>query len=541
MSKESESSNLETQHLTPRLILESPGDTSTPREKTDSGNIRQESYFIEDRVENLSIDSEVGFNSSFTASDYSEHPSPVSFEINRDNSLESISLELRREYELLNLSQEKEHNQPIKDLDYTLLPSQQRQYWKRTGVGQDSDSEEDIEGNLNTTRDSSVYYSEVAESNYDSAPEEPETDISEEEDDTTVVTSITLATMADEELRKLKEKMEERKEQMHRLASELEKAAAVEQKQLRQELKIQYLQELERSLKEQREQLAPNTEHMELMSKALADINKNTARPTAKMASLDSFSGASQDVSLWLQRLENYFTIHNVEDGQQKIQIAISYLKGQAYHSLSKYAGTRDWATFRKALLDHFLSDNQKFMHRQVLDNLRMKKTTDVEKYIEDKLSLSAKADLSEKETCRSLLSGLHLALKANVLSQKPAMNLPEVLSAIRLAATTENMRKEAENGKSILFLAQTEQEEEEETDPKYLHLKAALKTIFAELKAIREEISATAARGFDNSPSEKGYIYSEPEEYHSRSQMRDYVGDTDVCMLEDYEGQRES
>ena len=266
----------------------------------------------------------------------------------------------------------------------------------------------------------------------------------------------------------------------------------------REDAQKRYEADLQRKLKDLKEVLTPDARQFESMSEALKAIRDQAGKTRAKGANMEHFNGISDNIFLWLDRLENYFSIHNVTEDDQKIQIALSYMKGQAYHSMKHLAQSNNWMQFKTEAEKNFAGEQQMFVIRQLLEAYKYKPKQNIEEYLTQKLSLASRCKLSTSETCQSIVSGLSPPLKANVLSQKPAMNLPDVLTAVRLAATTENLRKEGEATKNVSFL----QSSEDSDDSKYLGIMATLQAMTGEIKKSQEINKDNADKKKDRPPA---------------------------------------
>jgi hypothetical protein len=137
---------------------------------------------------------------------------------------------------------------------------------------------------------------------------------------------------------------------------------------------------------------------------------------------------------------------HDIEHGGDKVNVALSYLKGGAYYRFfSEYQGTNDWEAFRKKFQDHYLSKQVKEIMRQTLVSKKMKLNEDFDQYLSDFLKLGKSAGLDDKALAQQLSDNLPPLYQSHLVGVEKE-KLDSVVEKVRIAIQAEELRKQGNN-----------------------------------------------------------------------------------------------
>ena len=187
------------------------------------------------------------------------------------------------------------------------------------------------------------------------------------------------------------------------------------QQQLQQQaMQIQQLQQL----LQQVQTSTPQPPHQPKINLRLGDPRKYDGKP-------------GKDPEEFLYQMEEHFFLTELAEDMKKILLAGQYLTGNArswYQSRRQTYPQDTWETFKEALVNQFVVQDQKDVARTKLFNL--KQTGDVREFIMEFRSLAVKAGtLSDPD-----LKALYLNRLQTHISRQVRMRLPDSLEiAIKL------------------------------------------------------------------------------------------------------------
>jgi hypothetical protein len=201
--------------------------------------------------------------------------------------------------------------------------------------------------------------------------------------------------------------------------------------------------ELEDAVQSERSQWETNRSVCEDISKYLSALTKKADKKDTKVAPLTYFSDATDDATQFINRLEQHFVAHDITDAVDKVNVALSYLKGGAYYRFfSEFKDGHSWRDFKKSFEDHYLSKQVKEIQRQTLVSKKMKPNEDFDQYLNNFLKLGKSAGLNDKALAQQLADNLPPLYQSHLVGVEKE-KLDAVVEKVRIAIQAEDLRKQ--------------------------------------------------------------------------------------------------
>ena len=207
--------------------------------------------------------------------------------------------------------------------------------------------------------------------------------------------------------------------------------------------------EVHQAVQDERKKWRNNEKVCEDISQYLSHLAKKASKKDTKVAPLTHFSDATDDAAQFINRLEQHFLAHDIDQGGDKVNVALSYLKGGAYYRFfSEYQGKVDWEAFKKSFQDHYLSKQVKEIQRQTLVSKKMKPSEDFDQYLNSFLKLGKSAGLNDKALAQQLSDNLPPLYQSHLVGVEKE-KLDSVVEKVRIAIQAEELRKQG-NSKHV-------------------------------------------------------------------------------------------
>jgi hypothetical protein len=179
------------------------------------------------------------------------------------------------------------------------------------------------------------------------------------------------------------------------------------------------------------------------ISHYLEKLSKKAGKKDTKVAPLTPFADASDDAAQFINRLEQHFLAHDIDQGVDKVNVALSYMKGGAYYRFfSEFKGKDNWEEFKKSFEDHYLSKQVKEIQRQTLVSKKMKPNEDFDQYLNNFLKLGKSAGLDDKALAQQLSDNLPPLYQSHLVGVEKE-KLDAVIEKVRIAIQAEDLRKQ--------------------------------------------------------------------------------------------------